>query len=68
MGLNYELVLQEKLLSAYQREWLWHISVIPCPFVVCLICIPSALRPVALGLRVYISGKPLVSMVAITIT
>ena len=60
MGLNYELVLQEKLLSAYQRKWLWHISVIPCPLVVCLICTPE---PAALRLWVYISGKPLVSMV-----
>ena len=45
MGLNCELVLQKKLFSAYQREWLWYISVIPCPLVVCLICTPSALGP-----------------------
>ena len=43
MGLNYEAVLLEELVSAYQREWLWHITVIPCPLVVCLICTPSVL-------------------------
>ena len=42
MGLNYEVVIQEELLSAYQREWLWHIAVIPCLLVVYLICTPSA--------------------------
>ena len=42
---------------------IWHITVIPCAFVVCLICTPSALGPAALGLRVYISGKPLMPMV-----
>ena len=40
MGLNYELVIQEELLSAYHREWLWHIT---CLLVICLICTPSAL-------------------------
>ena len=34
------------------------LDVAPCAFVVCLICTPSAL-----GLRVYISGKPLMPMV-----
>ena len=63
MGLNYEAVILEELISAYQREWLWHITVIPCSLVVCLIFTPSALGPVALGLQVYISGKPLVSMI-----
>ena len=33
MGLNYEVVIQEELVSAYQREWLWHITVISCPLV-----------------------------------
>ena len=43
MGLNYGVVLQEELLSAYQKEWLWYITVIPCPLAVYLICTPSAL-------------------------
>ena len=52
MGLNYEVAIQEELLSAYQREWLWHITVIPCPLVVCLICTPSALSPQASGVHI----------------
>ena len=39
----------------------------PCALVVCLIYTPSPRRTVAIGLRVYISGKPLMSMVCITI-
>ena len=27
VGLNYELALQEELLSAYQRKWLWYVRV-----------------------------------------
>ena len=46
------------------REWLWHITVIPCPLVVCLICSPSALGLAALRLQVYVSSKPLVSMMS----
>ena len=41
----------------------WYILVMPWALVICLIYTPSALRPAALGLRVYISGKPLVPMV-----
>ena len=37
-----------------------YIIVVTQALVVCLICPPSALGPVALGLRVYISGRPLV--------
>ena len=37
-----------------------YIVVIPWALGICLIYTPSALGPVALGLRVYISGKPLV--------
>ena len=51
MGLNYELVTQEKLLSANQRDWLWHKTVVPYPLVVCLICTPSVLGSAALELR-----------------
>ena len=40
-----------------------YITVIPCVLVVRLIYSPSALGPAALGLRVYISGKPLMPMV-----
>ena len=42
-------VMLKELVSAYQREWLWHITVIPCPLVVCLICTPSALGPAGFG-------------------
>ena len=38
---------------------IWHITVMSCAFVVRLICTPSALGPAALGVWVYISGKPL---------
>ena len=31
MGLNYEAVILEELVSAYQREWLWNITVICGP-------------------------------------
>ena len=44
MGFNYEAVILEELVFAYQREWLWHITVIPCPLVVCLICTPSGVH------------------------
>ena len=37
-----------------------YIIVVTQALVVCLICPPSALGPAALGLRVYISGRPLV--------
>ena len=37
-----------------------YIIVVTQELVVCLICPPSALRPAALGLRLYISGRPLV--------
>ena len=49
-----------ELLSARPRtiSAKWHIAVIPCALVVRLIYTPSAL-----GLQVYISGKPLVPMV-----
>ena len=40
-----------------------YIVVIPWALVVRLIYTPSALRPVAIGLPVYISGKPLMPMV-----
>ena len=38
----------------------YYIVVIPGALRVCLIYTPSALGPVALGLWVYISGKPLI--------
>ena len=63
MGLNYEVVIQEELLSAYQRECgLWHITVIQCPLMHGL---PDmyTLSPLACNPRVYISGEPLMSMV-----
>ena len=65
MGLNYELAIQEELLSTQQRVGMAmaHKLYIPCPLGSCLICTPSALRPAALGIQVYISGKPLISMV-----
>ena len=44
-----------------------YIIVIPCALVIRLIYTPSALGPAALGLWVYISGKPLMPMVYITI-
>ena len=37
-----------------------YIIVVTQALVACLICPPSALGPAALGLRVYISGRPLV--------
>ena len=61
MGLNYELVIPEELLPAYQRESLWHMTVIPCPLVVCLTYMSKVLvlRPY----KINVSGKPLISMV-----
>ena len=41
MGLNYEVVIQEELLSANQREWLWHITVIPWTRVVDMSGLPD---------------------------
>ena len=53
VGLNYELAIQKQQVSAYQREWLWYITVIPYPFVVSLICTPSAIAgPWALGVHI----------------
>ena len=40
----------------------WYIIVATCALVFYLIYIPSSLRPAALGLRVYISGRTLVPM------
>ena len=37
-----------------------YITVVTQALVACLICTPLALGPAALGLRVYISGRPLV--------
>ena len=39
-----------------------YILLVTCALVIYLICMPSALRPAALGLRAYISGKSLVPM------
>ena len=54
----------------YKKSWFMLIrgngymyTVIPCPLMVCLICTLTVHRPVALGPREYISGKPFVSMV-----
>ena len=54
------------------HEWFMHGSVtyvvaIPCALSVYLIYTPSVLKPVALGLWVYISGKPLMYMVYLLI-
>ena len=58
MGLNYEVVIQEELVSAYQREWLWHITVIPCPLMHGLpdmyTISPRACGPWASGVHIYI--------------
>ena len=40
----------------------WYILLVTCALVICLICMPSDLGPAALELRLYISGKSLVSM------
>jgi len=42
--------------------WKWYILLVTCAFMICLICIPPALGPAVLGLRVYISGKSLMPM------
>ena len=39
-----------------------YILLVTCALVIYLMCMPSALGPVALGLRAYISGKSLVPM------
>ena len=56
MGLNYEVVIQEELVSAYQREWLWQLTVIPCPLMVCLIYVytqsPRTCGPQASGIHI----------------
>ena len=39
-----------------------YILLVTCALVIYLICMPSALGPVALGLRAYISGKCLMPM------
>ena len=56
MGFNYEAVILE-LVFAYQREWLWHITVIAT------MSTRGLPDMYTLSPRVYISGKPLVSMV-----
>ena len=55
-----------ELLSAQPhtvRAQKYYIVVIPCALMVCQMYIPLTLWPVALRLRVYISGKPLMPMV-----
>ena len=39
-------------------SYIIYVMVIPWARVVCLICTPEAQGPAALGLQVYISGKP----------
>ena len=40
----------------------WYIILVTWPFVICLICMPSAFRPVAPGPRAHISGKSPMAM------
>ena len=49
----------EELLSAYQREWLWHITVISCLLVPDMQLHPQACSPWSLGVH---SDKPLVTV------
>ena len=49
-------------LGKFLECWKCYILLVTCALVIYLICMPSALGPVALGLRAYISGKSLVPM------
>ena len=48
--------------------WKWYILLVTCALMICLICMPSTLGPVALGLRAYISGKSVVPMLQLLLT
>ena len=46
----------------YYKSVIGYVIVVTWPWGICLICMPKALRPAALGLQTYISGKSQMAM------